>query len=267
MSRRWSPLLFLALVAGQGAAAPPAVAAVPHQATYQLAFHSMKLPGAVTRAGGVMSIKLEEACDGWTTHLRIAFQLATSEGTDIDLQSGVAQWESRDGLDYKFFVQTNVNGAVAQRVAGEARLDAPTGAGTARYNTPVARSVKLPAGTRFPIHAWLRTVDGLRDGAMQFQSTVFDGTTGDGPYLASDLVVGAPVPLANRPRGDADLLSSPAWRLRSAYFDLANAEGTPIGELTAQTHENMVVTRMIMDFEKGDVVLFTFKVNSTTSPF
>jgi hypothetical protein len=94
----------------------------------------------------------------------------------------------------------------------------------------------------------MRTLDGLRGGARQQQATVFDGATGEGPYLTNDLVVGAPVPLATRPRGDLELLASQAWRVRSAYFDLANAEGTPIGELTAESHENMVVSRMIMDF-------------------
>lgn len=249
MSLRPQPAFGLTLLAGLALAAS-AAAVTPHQATYQLAFRSMNLPGTVAEAGGVLSTTVEATCDGWTTHTRLAFRLETSEGGRVELQSGMANWESRDGLGYRFFSQTNVNGATVQRFEGRARLDAPGGGGQAVYTKPAQKAVTLPAGTRFPIHAGLRTLEGLQGGALRVQTTIFDGATAPGPYLSNDVVVGAPVPPKIQPRGDLALLSGRPWRVRSAYFDPDNEDGTPINELTVQVYDNFVVGQMILDFQQ-----------------
>ncbi len=244
-----SPLaVALALLAGLAAEAA-AAAVVPHQATYRLTFQSMTLPGQVTHADGVMSSKLEATCDGWTSHVQMAFRVETSEGAKVDLQVGQANWESRDGLGFRFFSQTNLNGSTLQQFEGRARLDGPGGGGRAEYTKPGRKAVALPAGTRFPIHATRYSLDTLRGGALQVQTTVFDGATAPGPYLSSDMVVGAPVPPRIQPRGDTALLEGRLWRVRSAFFDPQDQDGTPLGEMTTQLYENFVIGLMILDFQ------------------
>jgi len=261
-----SPLAFaLTLFAGLAAEAAAATVA-PHQATYRLTFHSMSLPGTVTGAGGVLSSKLEATCDGWTTHVRMAFRLETSAGGKVELQAGQANWESRDGLDFRFFSQTNVNGATVQQVQGRARLEAPGGGGQAVYEKPGHKAVALPAGTRFPIHASLYTLDSLRGGAPQVQTTVFDGATAPGPYLSNDLVAGAPVPPQTQPRGDIALLEGRPWRVRSAYFDPQNPDGTPFGELTVQVYDNSVIGQMILDFTQFSATAELAEITALPAP-
>ena len=239
----------LAGLAAEAATAAAAATLAPHQATYRLTFRSMTLPGTVTSASGVMSSKLEATCDGWTSHVRMAFRLETSEGGKVDLQAGQANWESRDGLGFRFFSQTKLDGSTVQQVEGRARLQRPGGGGEAVYTKPGRKTVALPAGTRFPIHATRYTLDTLRGGAQQVQTTVFDGATAPGPFLSSDMVVGAPVPPRTQPRGDTALLEGRLWRVRSAFFDPHDRDGTPLGEITTQVYENFVVGLMILDFK------------------
>ena len=238
----------LALIAGLAAEAA-AAAVAPHQATYRLTFNSMTLPGSVTSAEGVLSSKLEATCDGWTSHVQMAFRLETSEGGKVDLRAGQANWESRDGLGFRFFSKTNINGSTVQQVAGRARLERPGGGGRAEYTKPGKKAVALPAGTLFPIHATRYTLDTLRGGATQVQTTVFDGATAPGPFLSNDMLVGAPVPPRTRPRGDTALLEGRPWRVRSAFFDPSDRDGIPLGEITTQVYENFVVGLMILDFK------------------
>ncbi len=254
------------LLAGLAVEAAAAATVAPHQATYRLTFRSMTLPGSVTSAEGVMSSKLEATCDGWTSHVQMAFRLQTSEGGRVDLQSAQANWESRDGLGFRFFSQTNLNGSTVQRVEGRARLQRPGGGGEAVYTKPGRKAVALPAGTLFPIHATLYTLDTLRGGALQVQTTVFDGATAPGPYLSSDMVVGAPVPPRTQPRGDTALLEGRLWRVRSAYFDPRNRDGTPFGESTAQVYENFVVGQMILDFKQFSATAELTEIKALPAP-
>lgn len=254
------------LLAGLAAEAATSAAVAPHQATYRLTFHSMTLPGTVTSASGVMSSKLEATCDGWTSHVQMAFRLETSEGGKVDLQAGQANWESRDGLGFRFFSQTNLNGSTVQQIQGRARLRRPGGGGEAVYTKPGRKAVALPAGTLFPIHATLYTLDALRGGAQQVQTTVFDGATAPGPFLSSDMLVGAPVPPRTQPRGDTALLEGRLWRVRSAYFDPGNRDGTPFGELTTQVYENFVVGLMILDFKQFSATAELTEIKALPAP-
>ncbi len=239
--------LFALLIGGLLVASAASAAPAPHQATYQMVFNSMTLPGAVQSAGGATAIKFEDTCDGWATHTRIGFQLTTSEGQQIQVQTGIASWESKDGLRYRFFSQTKFNNQVVSESQGEASLDGPGKGGRAVYSRPGAKSIMLAPGTAFPIQASLRTVAAVKAGRKQIQWTVFDGITNDGVYLTNDVVIGVPAPLKTRPRGDVGLLQGKAWRIRSAYFDPANSMGTPFGEMTYDGFENLVATRMLMD--------------------
>jgi hypothetical protein len=237
-----------ALLAACLALAAPAAGAVEltsHRAAYRLALDTTRPNQDIESATGAMLYEVVDRCGAWTVQQRFTLQVVTQGGRAFEMASDYATWEDRDGTRLRFRLRQATDGTVTKTLAGEATLDAPGGAGTARYIQPEPREVALPRGTLFPMRHTVRLLEAARRGDRVLAASVFDGTTEDGPQDTNTVIVGRlpPDPAA----GFAALRDVPSWRVRIAFFDPAGT-GQPEYEVGIRYFENGVADELRMDF-------------------
>jgi len=237
-------ILTMIAPAGQPLAAP----LTPHRATYELS-HA---PDAGRRDArvlqGLMVYELGDDCDGMTLNDRTVIVIANEDGRQLTLESVYSAWEANDGMSFRFVSTFRLDGVEIEKIEGRAQLDSAGGAGEVRYTSPEEKAVVLPAGTRFPVSAGVHTLGLIEQGERQLSYILFDGSDDDGASFATDFVVdnasgleGAP------PEGDVELLESPSWRIRTAFFDLADETAPPTTELDGRTHRNGVISGFVLE--------------------
>jgi hypothetical protein len=246
------------------AAAPAAAAAVPpgqpiearhllaHRAAYRLSLAPSREAGNIASAQGGMIYELVDACDGWATRQRFTLTLTDREGTEIETASDYSTFESKDGRRLRFTLTQLTQGAVTQRIAGEAELN-PDGSGTVRYTEPEVREERLVAGTLLPNRHTIDTLNAARRGQRLVVAPLFDGTSPDGPQDTTTVLSAW-----DGPRENAEFpLLSPlgSVRMRIAFFDReAQQQGggatTPSYEVSLRYWENGVADQMLMDFRE-----------------
>lgn len=235
------------------ATVPPAAAAgaglAPHRATYEMRAAAGFAHKESQVVDGLMIYELSDDCEGYTLTDRTVLVLSQGDGYATTLDGAYSAWESRDGRTFRFVNSLRINGQEVEQVRGVARLDEPGGRGSVDYSSPEEKTVELPPGTYFPVHAGNVSLDRIAGGERQFDYILFDGSDTDGAVFAGDFVIGdrEPAPDDLEPKGDAGLIDSPSWRIRTAFFPLADESAPPTSELEASTHGNGVISRFILE--------------------
>ncbi len=260
------PLLGVAPAGAQAPTAPAATAAtaVPlgqaleernllaHRAAYRLTLAPSRNPGNIANAQGGMIYELVDACDSWATRQRFTLTLTDREGTEIETASDYSTIESKDGRRLRFTLTQMTQGAMTQRIAGEAELNAD-GAGVIRYTEPEVREEPLAVGTLLPNRHTIVTLNAARTGQRLVVRPLFDGTSSDGPQDTTTVLS-----TWDGPRDVPEFpLLSPlgSVRMRIAFFDReAQQQGggatTPSYEVSMRYWENGVADQMLMDFRE-----------------
>ncbi|MBO1081030.1 EipB family protein [Roseomonas haemaphysalidis] len=233
-------------------AAEGAAAMAPHRAAYRLTLDRARPDGQVSSASGAMLFEVRDACDGWTTRQRLSLRILDRAGDTVETSSDYSTWESKDGQRLRFTLTQSAQGAVTQRISGEATLNGDKG-GTATYEQPEAQQVTLPPGTILPMAHTIRTLAMARAGEKMLVTPLFDGTSADGAQDSTTLLQNwTPAPGQAR----FPLLAQPSARMRIAFFDrgaAAAGAGTPEYEVGLRYFANGVADEMKMDF--GDFTL------------
>ncbi|MBI0434150.1 EipB family protein [Roseomonas sp. KE0001] len=251
-------LALAALPAAPAAAQPPAVAAAaaalpgseamaPHRAAYRLSLDRARQGREVVQADGAMLFEVLDACDGWTTRQRLQLTVIDRAGQTVETASDYSTWESKDGRRLRYTLTQSAQGAVTQRISGEAELDGEKG-GTARYESPAAQQVALPPGTLLPMSHTIRALEMARSGQRMLVAPLFDGTSEDGAQDSTTLLSPWTKPLAE-PRF-ALLKGQDSARMRIAFFSREAAAGAsaPEYEVGLRYFANGVADEMKMDF-------------------
>ncbi|GGG37129.1 hypothetical protein GCM10010964_26190 [Caldovatus sediminis] len=253
------------------AAAPPgapitAERMAPHRAAYRLSLDRARDTLQIAGAAGVMLYELVDACEGWTTRQRFTLTLTDRDGQEIDTTSDYSTYESKDGRRLRFSLTQTSQGAVSQRVAGEAEIG-PDGSGVVRYTEPEAKEERLPPGTLLPTLHTIRALEAARTGQRFLAAPLFDGTQPEGAQDTTTVIgdwqearagIGGRFPML------ADLGSA---RMRVAFFPRGSGgaddgrrdrrqgggTGTPDYEVSLRYFENGVADELKMDF--GDFVV------------
>ncbi len=251
--------LGLAAPAGAQAPAPPAAAAAegaaamaPHRAAYRLTLDRARPDGQVSSASGAMLFEVRDACEGWTTRQRLSLRILDRAGDTVETASDYSTWESKDGARLRFTLTQSAQGAVTQRISGEAVLNGDKG-GTVTYEQPEAQQVTLPPGTILPMAHTIRSLALARAGEKMLITPLFDGTSTDGAQDSTTLLQAWTANPPANPR--FPLLAQPSARMRIAFFDrdAAAGAGTPDYEVGLRYFANGVADEMKMDF--GDFTL------------
>jgi len=229
----------------------------PYRAIYSFSLVSTKPASGVVGASGGMFDEIGDACDGRTEEERSHLRLDYDGEDSVTITTTLVNWESRDGLQFRFNQRRLKDGVLDQELKGEAHLDGPGKGGIAEFTKPEEARLTLPPGALFPMAHTRFLVDRARAGEQFVAAKVFDG---------GDVETAAPITAAIGPRlartaaahdkgkGLADpLLERPSWRMRLAYFLPDPADEEPDYEETILLLDNGVVSDMLLDY--GDYVI------------
>ena len=125
------------------------------------------------------------------------------------------------------------------------------------YAWPEAEDVEVPLDTIFPFTALQSQLDALSNGALQRSFTLFDGTSPYGALRVLYRPVRSIAIAAIKPKGSVELLDTTSWRYSATYMHANGKSKKPVRIVIAQTHQNGVVSEMILDVGafsiKGDL--------------
>ena len=109
-------------------------------------------------------------------------------------------------------------------------------------------------------------LDALASGSLQRSFTVFDGSVPNGALRVLYRPVRAVAIAAIKPKGSVELLDTTSWRYSATYLRTDGKSKKPARIVIAQTHENGIVSEMILDLGafsiKGDLAW----IKGTESP-
>jgi len=242
------------------AAEPGVEAMAGHRAAYRLNLDRVRENSDIARAEGAMLYEVVDACDGWATRQRFQLRLTDRDGQDVETTSDYSTYETKDGRSIRFSLTQTSQGAVSQRVAGEATVT-PEG-GTVTYTAPEPKQEALPRGTLLPMLHTIRSLAAARAGSRMLVVPLFDGTSPDGAQDTTTVIS-----TWQQPGGQGGAQASgrfPALaqlgsaRMRVAFFD-RNPSGTgggasaPDYEVGLRYFENGVADELKMEFGEFSV--------------
>src|SRR5215218_3174100 len=238
----------------RAAVEPGAEAMAAHRAAYRLTLDRSR-DNAIARAEGAMVYEVVDACDGWATRQRFTLLLTDRDGQEVESASDYSTYETKDGRTIRFSLTQTSQGAVSQRVAGEAEV-APDGSGRARYTEPEQKEEVLPPGTLLPMLHTIRSLAAARSGTRLLVTPLFDGTSPDGAQDTTTVISGWQSAQTN-PRFPA-LSTLGSARMRVAFFDRGNdaksgGASAPDYEVGLRYFENGVADELKMEFGEFSV--------------
>ncbi|HWG78567.1 MAG TPA: DUF1849 family protein [Stellaceae bacterium] len=254
-------VLLMQIAAVAWLASGPAMAAelAPYRAIYSFSLVSTKPASGIAGASGAMFDEIGDACDGRTEEERMHLRLDYDGEDSVTITTTLVDWESRDGLRFRFNQRRLKDGVLDEEFKGEAHLDGPGKGGVAEFTKPEEARLTLAPGVLFPMAHTRFLVDRARAGEQFVAAKVFDGgavetaspiTAAIGPRLAR----AAAAHPGDKGNGLADpLLNRPSWRMRLAYFLPDPNDEEPDYEETILLLDNGVVQDMLLDY--GDYVI------------
>ncbi len=150
------------------------------------------------RAALGREIEIRRACAGWLTSLRETVRSVEHYTASMT--------ESFDGLRLHY-----ASRVAARHDEGDARLEAPGGAGYAEFTRPERRRIDLPAGTLFPAAHMRAVLDHLRNGTHRFDLHLFDGQS---RIIEIEALSSLPPETVENAPG---LSALPSWRIRVMF--------------------------------------------------
>lgn len=229
-------------------ASPGAADMVAHRAAYRLTLDKARPNSEILQAEGAMLFEVVDACDGWATRQRLTLNVTDKAGEVVETASDYSTYESKDGKHLRFTLTQSAQGAVTQRIAGNATLDGDRG-GTVDYEEPSRQQVALPPGTLLPMMHTIQTLRLARAGTQKLLVTpLFDGTSDDGAQDSTSILSSWTAPQA-QPRFPL-LAGQSSARMRIAFFgkDAAAGASAPDYEVGLRYFANGVADEMKMDF-------------------
>ncbi|RVT99212.1 DUF1849 family protein [Rhodovarius crocodyli] len=255
-------ILLAGIAAVSLAWALPATAAEPqegagamlaHRAAYRLNLDRVRDQGGVQRAEGAMVFEIQDACEGWTTRQRFTLVVTDRDGNRIETSSDYSTFEAKDGSRLRFSLTQMTEGAVTQRISGEATRN-PDGTGRVTYQDPAPNETQLPRGTLFPMMHTIRALATARAGQRILAAPLMDGTDEDGAQETSTFMIGAMQEPQANPRFPA-MAGQAAQRMRISFFEPGSqaGAGTPNYEVALRYYANGVADDVHMDFGEFSV--------------
>lgn len=233
-----------------GAFADAGANILPHRAGYELTLRSVKSGSGVIDVNGILSYDWADSCDGWIVEQRYVLRVIRGEGPAVEITASYANWESKDGLKYRFNVkrgQGEPDGEGVSEVQGEATLDGKGKGGIVRFEKPEPQTIKLPEGTLFPTEHTLLLIEKAKAGEKFDRHPVFDGAEVEGPSMMSAFLL----PRRDTPPGGkpaALTVPQPVYPASIAVFSDGEKAEMPSFEMTIYLQENGVVPELIMDY-------------------
>lgn len=253
--------LALAAICAQSAATSRAEAAsavpfLPHQAVYDLSLQKSRGNATVNNAKGRILYNFTgSACEGYTTDFRQVSQLDTGEtkSTFSDLRS--TSWEDGDGNNYRFKIETRMNGNDATSVDGMAERSGKTV--TVKLKQPKLKTFTIENAV-FPTEQVKLIIEAARAGKSVLELVVYDGSDNGEKVYNTLTVIGQPIPGTRAPaapdpttRND-NFKRLTRWPVTVSYYDAAAkadaGEQTPVYAMSFELYEDGVSRALLLDY-------------------
>ena len=232
----------------------------PHRALYSVRMTSVKSGSQLIDISGSMYYAVRTTCDAYATDHRFNLVYDYSDSMPTRITSDFATYETRDGRKLDFSAIRKRNGEIYEEFRGHA--DASKEAdGKAIFSVPEDLAMDLPAGTIYPSEHTMKLLEMAKTGKKFYHAVIFDGSDDEGPVEVNSFI-GEPVNVMaaiDPAKGvdkdiDVDLLNTPAWRIRLAFFPMGSDEATSDYEMEVIAHENGVVSDMEIEYDDFTVL-------------
>jgi hypothetical protein len=225
---------------------------VAHRAAYRLDLGEARNSG-IGAVRGAMVFDVADACEGWATRQRMTMTVVDRDGQAVETVSDYNTYEAKDNSALRFSLTQTTEGAVSQRVAGEATLK-NDGTGRVVFSEPSGEQQDLPEGTILPMRHTILSVEAARAGRRLLASPLLDGTTAEG-VQDTTTIMSAWQPAQGQPQFPL-LANQASGRMRIAFFERGAATSgasQPEYEVGLRYFENGVADEIVMDFGEFSV--------------
>lgn len=251
--------------AGAALAQPAGVPLAAHRVVYDLSLAGSSGSRGVEAARGRIAFDfLGDACEGYALTFR---QVTVLEGAEVGARTSdlrTATFESGDGKSFRFKAESDVQGAPAKRLDGDAERG-QDGVLAVRLQQPKRDRLTFGDDPLFPSDHMKRLIAAARAGQTTFAHKVFDGSD-DGRKVYDTLAVigrriepGKDDGVEPALRNDA-MRALARWPVTLSYFTAERGEQVPVYVISFELYENGVSRALKLDYGefslKGDVTRF-----------
>ena len=215
----------------------------------------------ITGATGRLQFQVVDGCSGWASYQHITLIVRNADGSLTKSVSDYSTWESKDGKTLTFSAsQGDGSGKMKVVDSGVATHTGTNDSGFVKFTVPADKTIKLPAGTLFPIQHTEALLMAGRERKTFISPLLFDGTTADGASSTFVTIFGHQAPeKTSWPALDKYASTD----VSIAFFPRTNQDSTPDFSTSMRYFENGVTTNLVLDF--GDFVM-SGKLDSLTIP-
>ena len=253
---RTLPVLVLAGLLGPdwiGVAEAAGPTLQPHRAVYDLGLGQTRADSTVVEATGLLEFEWSAACDGWTVSQRARVELAHDDGPGISFGWVYNSWEAKDGTDFRFYVRRLYGGGQSEQIKGAVKMETLGGGGVAHFTLPEERDIEVPEGFVFPTRHTLSLLAHLEEDGLPFFAGVFDGSTDEGYYEVSAILVPGDDEMRSQAEAFPALAKAASWRLNLAFFGNDSTISEPEQEQELRIFSNGITDEVTFDY--GDFAL------------
>ena len=222
---------------------------LPHRAGYALTLESVRQGSGIVDVTGVLSYDWADSCDGWIVEQRYVLQVIRDAEPPAQISASYANWESKDGLRYRFYVKRSRTARQGgdEEVQGEATLEAIGKPGVAEFKKPRREKIALPAGTSFPTAHTLALMKRAAAGDKFDRRPVFDGAEVEPPSAMTAFILPErDAPPNGHPKVQTD--QQPVWPISIAVFAPDGKTAMPEFEMSIYLQRNGVVPELTMNY-------------------
>ena len=231
-------------------AAPTSLA--PHRVVYDLSLAKATGTRGVENARGRIAFDfLGDNCEGYALTYRQVTVLESGEVGSKTSDMRTATFETGDGRSFRFRTDSEIEGAAAKKLDGDAERRREGGLAV-RLKQPKPERFTFGDDPLFPSDHMKRLIAAARAGETTFSIKVFDGSD-DGHKVYDTLaVIGRriePGPIESEPASKHEALAKTArWPVTLSYFAPGDGERTPIYVISFEMYENGVSRALTLDY-------------------
>lgn len=214
-------------------------------ATYAVSLEN-SLPGEIAAARGRTVVEFRVTCTAYLSTQRFILDISDSQNNVSRSDLAITARESRNGRSMRFDITNMVDGEIAERFKGGARVG-KTRAGQVSLTLPQTTKFDLPAGTLLPTMQTIAVIRAAEKGEHTLNSTVYLG--GDQKYIYySTATIGEP--LAGGEAKYGMLKGIGAWPVLLSFYPAGQESETPEYEIAAHLYANGILSSMSMIYPR-----------------
>lgn len=228
----------------------------PHKALYEIKLLTNKSSAQFVNLSGQMYYEWQSSCEAWVSNHRFNLTYEYADAPAMRITSDFSTYESFDGKTMNYTSQRKRDGHIFEEIRGLAKVSENQRESKAEYTIPEDLEFQLPEDTKFPMSHTLAVLEKINSGQKFYRTTIFDGSDKDGPLQVTSFI-GKPVEKGDIIKVstgmDEELLNSPAWNMRLAFFPMNSPDAASDYEMSVVFHENGLISDVVIDYKDFSV--------------